>query len=222
MLSNKNRFFIKLIQASRLLTDQQTLDQGLQELVEISARVLETDYCAVMLLEESQDSDQTGLCLHAQFGTRPPALECAVDGDDRSSRLLSVSIIADEKKVGVIDIARPCDGGEFDQEDRDLLTVFALFVGQSIANFHLHKTLQSRFVQLALMWDARKKGAEPMADSNPDPVRLGKIVAKTIFRELTSAGFPPQQIIGVTTEIIELLQQAIEAEQKELGNHRGP
>ena len=71
--------------------------------------------------------------------------------------------------------------------------------------------LKSRFVQMAVYRETQQ-GARPQSGAmvSPDPGRLAKIVAKTIFRELTAGGFGPNQIISVTSEVIDLLQQNLQ------------
>jgi len=70
-MDNNSGFFVKMVDVSRKLEDQATLDQGLQELVEIMAIVLDTDGCSLMLVEEGEDGEPSQLRIHAHVGDLP-------------------------------------------------------------------------------------------------------------------------------------------------------
>jgi signal transduction protein with GAF and PtsI domain len=236
-----------MVDVSRKLEDQETLDQGLQELVEITAMVLDTDRCSLMLVEEGEDEGPSVLRVHAHVGDLPEvALQQTMPCDEgiaghvvrtgqpllvndianspfadraRQDRareggkpqgLVSVPILAEDRVAGVININHPRNGRAFDDGDVELLAVYGLFVGKAIVTFQLHKILQSRFAQLALQREQQDKGRQEGAKFNPDPARLAKIVAKTIYRELTAGGFGANQIISVTSEVINELQKNLD------------
>ena len=256
IVDEHDRFIVKLIGASRLLEDRGTLEQGLHDLVEITAHVLHTDRCSIMLLEEPEESDIPRLRVYANYGALPEAAkrqavptsqgiaghvattgqslliddigsspfagqgrQAGQDGGDHRG-LVSVPILAKQKVVGVININCPQDQRTFDAADVELLEVFALFVGKSIHTFQLQKILQSRFVQLAVERESRERPTGKVGGT-PDAGRLAKIVAKTIFRELTAGGFSPSQIISVTSEVINLLQQNLDKHRKRQAREQG-
>jgi len=250
-VAHPKQFFVRLIDASRLLDQQATLNEGLAEVAEITAGVLNIERCSVMLVEQAGQGEAARLRVYAHVGALPEvALTQSVPldqgiaghvvssgkplrvsdindsayvdrarGDAAQGRgLVSVPIVADSRVVGVININSPTDGRSFDDDDVDLLEVFALFVGKSIYAFQLQKILQSRFVQLALEREAQT--GRP-GQVNPDPGRLAKIVAKTLYRELTAGGFNASQIIGVTSEVINLLQENLEKHKRRQQRERG-
>lgn len=263
-MSHQNQFIIQLIDASRLLDKQATLNEGLTEIAQVAARVLNTDRCSVMLVEDGgqeneQGQDKTpllrvyghagdlpeialkqalpadqGIAGHVVSTGKPllvddihksPFLSQARAGKEQGRGLVSVPIEGDGRVVGVININSPVDGRAFDQGDVDLLAVFALFVGKSIYAFQLQKILQSRFVQLALQREQQQaRQPNQTANStqvNTDPGRLAKTVAKSLYRELTLGGFNPSQIIGVTSEVINLLQENLEKHKRRQQREQG-
>lgn len=240
-MENNQQFITRLVAISGRLEQRETLTEGLAALAELTAGVLGTDRCSVMLLEDLDGSGQPALRIYAHFGPMPKAAlsqsipadqgvaghvvttgrplviedirESAFAGQARGGGtrgLVSVPVAAGDKVVGVININSPSDGRQFDQGDAELLEVFAVFVGKSIHIVQLQKTLQSRFVQLAMQREAQERGQQAAAGNIPDPARLAKIVAKTIYRELNAGGFTANQIIGVTSEVINQLQENLE------------
>ena len=266
-MSHQNQFIVQLIDASRLLDKQATLNEGLREIAVVAARVLNTDRCSVMLVEDAGQDGEDGedgqdkvplLRVYGHAGDLPEvALKQALPADQgiaghvvstgkpllisdiqqsefvsqarggqgQGRGLVSVPIGGDGRVVGVININSPLDGRAFDQGDVDLLAVFALFVGKSIYAFQLEKILQSRFVQMALQRE-QQQARQPNQTATPtqvntDPGRLAKTVAKSLYRELTAGGFNPSQIIGVTSEVINLLQENLEKHKRRQQREQG-
>jgi len=253
-LEHQSQFIVRLIDASHLLDNQATLNEGLTELTAITASVLNTDRCSVMLLEEPEQDEDRRLRVYAHYGDLPeaalkhampadqgiaghvvttgkplligdindsPYADKARGNDEHGRGLVSVPILAESRVVGVININSPVDGRAFEEADVDLLAVFGLFVGKSIHAFQLQKILQSRFVQLALEREAHQRQPGQPEQVNTDPGRLAKIVAKTLYRELTAGGFNASQIITVTSEVINLLQENLEKHKRRQQRERG-
>jgi L-methionine (R)-S-oxide reductase len=241
--TNDTAFIAKFIGASRLMEGHTDLAKGLTELAATTARMLEADKCSIMLLQEEQGKEGPGLRTYAHYGDLPEAalrqithfdqgiagrvaasgkplllqnIACsdyAADARRRghhSKTLMSTPICLAGKVVGVINVTDPSDARVFKPHDLDLLEILAAIVGKSIHIVQLQNILESRFLQMALY---REMDHRPTS-APPDPGRLAKIVAKTIYRELTSAGFGPNQIIGVTSEVIDLLQQNLQRHKK--------
>lgn len=124
--------------------------------------------------------------------------------------LISAPIWLGDRVIGVINVNHPTNGRRFDQADLKQLEVFALFVGKSIHVAQLQNLLDSRLLQHAVVLEAQSRGVQPSTPISPDPSRLAKIVARTFYRELTRAGFGPNDIISAATEVIALLSQNIE------------
>jgi GAF domain-containing protein len=264
-LPNSNQYIVRLIDASRLLDKQATLNEGLKEIALVAAKVLSTDRCSVMLLEDADAADgdrqqAARLRVYGHFGDLPeialteavpadkgiaghvvstgkplriddinqsPFVAQARGGEGRGRGLVSVPIAVDGRVVGVININSPQDDRAFDDADVDLLAVFALFVGKSIYTFQLQKILQSRFVQMALERESAQEKQDQQGQQtrptqvNTDPGRLAKIVAKTLYRELTAGGFNASQIIGVTSEVINLLQENLDKHKRRQRREQG-
>lgn len=250
-MQHQNQYIVRLIDASRLLDKQATLNEGLKEIALVAAKVLNTDRCSVMLIEDDGPDERPRLRVYGHFGDLPkvalteavpadqgiaghvvstgkplliddinhsPFLTQARGGDGRGRGLVSVPIEVDGRVLGVININSPQDERAFDDSDVGLLAVFALFVGKSIHTFQLQKILQSRFVQLAL---EREQQQDQPTQVTTDPGRLAKIVAKTLYRELTASGFNANQIIGVTSEVINLLQENLDKHKRRQQREQG-
>lgn len=124
-------------------------------------------------------------------------------GDPRRSLMLApVSI--DGKIVGMVNVCASEDKGAFALADLHLLDVTALFIGKTIQVQQLQTILDSRFIQLALLRDVEHEAGQAFsAYQNPDQV--ARILAKSLFKEMTRAGFASGQIIGAASEIIDQL-----------------
>jgi GAF domain-containing protein len=123
--------------------------------------------------------------------------------------LISAPLRIEGRVIGVINVSEPEGGHEFQDADLGLVEILALVVSKSIHVFELQGILRSKLLQAAAARDLAEHGADarPIA---PDPARLTKIVAKSIYRELTGAGFGPNQIIGVATEVIDQLHGSMD------------
>ncbi len=140
--------------------------------------------------------------------------------DDARKSLISAPILLGGKVIGVINISSACDGRTFAAQDMELVNLFALFVGQSIHIVQLQNVLRSRFLQLSLALEEKEAQSsdEPIS---PDPAHLTKVVAKTIFRELTDGGFSSGQILNVASGVIGLLNEALEERRHHPPHKRG-
>jgi L-methionine (R)-S-oxide reductase len=256
-MTTETDFIVKLIGASQLLEQQSNLEDGLRGLAGMTAELLHTDRCSIMLLSEMEEPSggegDVRLRIYAHYGNLPKAaykeatrvnegiagyvaatgkplliqditksdfFTAARHVDHGNRSLISAPIVLAEKVIGVINVSSPKDGRTFTEEDLDLVNIFSLFVGKSIHTVQLQNVLKSRFLQLAMAQEDGRKGsaAQPIS---PDPARLAKLVAKTIYRELTAGGFGPSQIISVTSEVINLLNENLEKHKKRLAReHR--
>ena len=138
--------------------------------------------------------------------------DLARDADAAGSSFISVPIRVAQQVIGVINISKPASARVFSHQDLHLLEVFSLFIGKSIHVFELQRLSESRVLQMARIIDERGHG-DAAAPISPDPSRLAKIVAKGFYRELSVAGFGPNAIISVASEVLGLLNE-------NLGKHR--
>jgi GAF domain-containing protein len=128
---------------------------------------------------------------------------------------MSAPITTAGRVVGVINVSRHTQSESFSADDLELLELFSLFVGKSIHVFQLEKLSESRLLQMAQVLDAR----DPESDGkiSPDPTRIAKIVAKSFYRELSLAGFGPNAIISVASEVLGQLNENLQMHRERLG-----
>lgn len=136
--------------------------------------------------------------------------------DDPDKSLICVPIIVTKQVVGVINVSHPLEDSYFDEDDLSLLEMFALFVGKSLHISQLQSIMRSKFVELAVIRDLAETQVEANLIIQPNPSKLAKIVAKSFFKELTTAGFSPNQIISIATEVLNLLQDSLNRHKKRI------
>jgi L-methionine (R)-S-oxide reductase len=238
-------FMTELLGASRLLEQGPDLEQGLRDLAAMTARLLDTQKCSIMLLNASDEHGQPLLRVFAHFGDLPreayrevtrfnqgiagyvlangrpllvpdiadsPFAESARRRQDDAHRsLISAPIPLGDKTIGVINVDSPVDGRTFTEEDLCLVKLFALFVGKSIHVVQLQNVLRSKLLRYAIASQTVGAGSDPesVPPLSPDPERLAKIVAKSIYRELTAGGFSPAQIINVASAVMDELRASL-------------
>lgn len=122
-----------------------------------------------------------------------------------SPSLICAPIRVSDDVIGSINISDPDQGRMLTQEDMELVEVFAMFIGQSIHTFQLQKLVESRVLQMAMLQEQRERSGPRGKPISPDPSRLAKIVARNFFRELTNAGFGPNAVISVASEVLSML-----------------
>jgi signal transduction protein with GAF and PtsI domain len=128
---------------------------------------------------------------------------------ESNGSFMSVPILLGKEVIGVINGSLPTDKESFENLDLEMLNFIALFVGQSLHVSQLQVILNSRFVERAVVADLEETQPGKLLALNPNPTKLAKIVAKSFFRELTKAGFGPNQIIAIATEVLNLLQATL-------------
>jgi GAF domain-containing protein len=72
-MENSNNFIYQLLDISSLLEVQTDLEKGLREVAELTAQILKTRRCSIMLLTEAENSPKSGnyLKLFAHYGNLP-------------------------------------------------------------------------------------------------------------------------------------------------------
>lgn len=233
-------FLSRLINSSQLIEQHANLEEGLTELARMTAELIHTDRCSIMLLSEPLEGEQEArLRIFAHFGPLPPeALREAVQmskgiaGHVLTTRtpllvpdiakspfvqaarfknsgnpsLISVPIEVASQPIGVMNVKGPSGGPRLTEKDLELITIFAMFIGKSIQTFQLQQLAESRILQMAILRErqqqAQGSASQPIA---PEPARIAKLVAKSLYQELTGAGFGPNDVITVTSEVLSLL-----------------
>lgn len=241
-----HRFVSGLTDASALLAQQQSLEEGLRDLARRAAISLGAGRCSVMLVVEREDDPQPGLQVLSHWGDLPDEaysqvlpLDQGIAGyvartaqallieDINESRfanlarpnqsaspgLMSAPIQFTDSVIGVINVSAPLDRCCFREKDLDLLRVYSLVIGQTIHIFQLQKLAESRILQMAELLAQREKQTPKPRQIHPNPGSLSRMVAKNLYRELSQAGFGPNAIISVASEVIAQLSTHI-------GKHR--
>jgi L-methionine (R)-S-oxide reductase len=135
--------------------------------------------------------------------------DLAGQGEAGGDSLMSAPIVVAERTIGVMNVSQPTGGRYFTEQDLDLLKVFSMFVAKSIHVFQLQKLSESRVLQMSQVLQQRDRGQGVRRPISPDPQRLAKIVAKNFYRELSLAGFGPNAIIAVASEVLGQLNDTI-------------
>jgi L-methionine (R)-S-oxide reductase len=246
------RFIAQLIDVSTLIQREKTLEDGLRDLAQMTARSLGARRCSVMLLAEDDGERRLKVCSH--FGhlssdayaqsvpldagvagyvasTGEPLLVADIArsrfaniarGDAiRNPSLMAAPIKVADVVVGVINISEPSEDVAFHEAQMDLLKVLALFVGKSIHVFELQKLAESRVLQMAEVLRQRESDDHEKKTICPDPARLAKMVAKNIYRELSAAGFGPNAIIAVSSQVLSELSDNLKRHQSRLAKRNG-
>lgn len=134
--------------------------------------------------------------------------------DGAPGSLMCVPVRIDGRIVGVLNAANPAGAAPFGDTELRLLEVVALFIGKSIQVQQLQRLLDSRFAQLALLQDARRRDGQAVDTAYRNPGDVVRILARSFFREMTKAGFEAGQIVGAVAELIDQLQQHLHSKKK--------
>ena len=205
-----------------------SLDECLGELALRAGEILNAG-CAIAMLSERQ-VEESGLRPGTEFGDLPdrecemtdaPASahaghELSVQGEDRQREVVPAGMCADArmgrrmfsaivmhgKVIGVVRAYQPQHRHCFSTEDLQLFAILTLVITKSIQVIQLQNILRSRFTQLALTRSAEKTIGEIVAESAQTPNQMARILAKSFYREMISAGFNFNQIIYAASEVI--------------------
>ncbi len=142
-------------------------------------------------------------------------------GAQQRGAFISAPILVDDRVIGVLNVCDPTDRRTLDQADLNLTTIVALMVGKSIQVFQLQRLLHSNLVQMAL---AREMRGTPVASTTAivrDGARLARILGKSFFGEMRSAGFGTDQILEAATEIISRLGQDLDRHRHQPASQAG-
>jgi L-methionine (R)-S-oxide reductase len=230
------RVMLRLHDLAGFLESEGTLEDNLNRLAEIASTMMDAERCSIMLLAEG-DTETPKLKLMASVGDMPEAAweespdvgegiagEVARRGEalffedirasefsararkDAGGSMIAAPIWVKNRLIGVINLSIRRDGKAFDGEDLQMLEIIALFSGRTIQVVQLQNLLESRFAQIALAESAAKQA---VLQGSVQPEQVAKIVAKTFYKEMTRAGFSPNQIIQTATEIISELTASL-------------
>lgn len=151
-----------------------------------------------------------------------PYAELARRADDPRRSLMLAPITIDGKTVGIVNACARVAARAFTDIDLHLLEVIALLIGKTVQVTQLQGILQSRFAQMALLQEVQGRvGTDLAATAYQNPDQVARILAKSLFREMTRAGFGSAQIIAAATEIIGQLNGSLARLSEHAARHDG-
>jgi GAF domain-containing protein len=151
--------------------------------------------------------------------TRSPFAHLARPERGASPSLVSAPVTVGDLVIGVINGSEPRGRAAFTDHDLAVLNVLALFVGRSIQVFQLQRLAESRLLQMAQILDRRDQPGAHHGPICPDPGRLAKLVARNFYRELAAAGFGPNDIISVSSQVLSELNENLGKHRARLARH---
>lgn len=110
--------------------------------------------------------------------------------------------------IGVMNLSSRAGSTAFDESDLALAEIVAALIGKSVQVERLQTLLRSRVAHLSLAQEEKQVVAQ-LTDGTVPPARVAKLLAKSFFKDLSSAGFDPGQIIEAASEIIALVSTDI-------------
>ncbi len=136
--------------------------------------------------------------------------------DTLGASFICVPIAVGTHVIGVMNLASRHGGAPFGQADLALAEIVAALIGKSVQVERLQTLLRSRVAHLSLARE-EKEVVTRITDGAVPTARVAKLLAKSFFRDLTSAGFEPAQIIEAASEIITLISSDIRRFRKHAG-----
>ena len=134
---------------------------------------------------------------------------------NQGSSLLCTPITVGKHVIGVMNLSNRLGSAPFDESDLGVADIVATLIGKSVQVERLQTLMRSRIAQVSLAREQKAVVAH-FTDGTAPPARVAKLLAKSFFKDLTSAGFHPGQIIEAATEIIALVSKDIDRYKKRL------
>lgn len=132
---------------------------------------------------------------------------------------IGAPIAIGDATVGVLNLCNRAGAADFDEGDVSVAGVVALLIARSLQVERLEVLLRSRVAQLSLARQEQEV-ANRLTDGSLPPSRLAKVLARSFYRDLASAGFESGQIIEAATEIITQISGDIARHKKRLSGRR--
>jgi L-methionine (R)-S-oxide reductase len=173
-------------------------------------------FCRIVKIDEGIANyvARTGNSLLVKDIQKSPFSSMARHINDSEKCFISVPLSINERIIGVINISAPLNGRIFNKEDFFYVKILAIVIGKSIHITQLQNLLNSRYAQMALVNQTKDKIGNVSLCALQEPKKLAKILAKTFYKEMTKAGFGPDNIINAATEIISLLNDSLRRHKK--------
>jgi L-methionine (R)-S-oxide reductase len=204
-----------------------SLEDCLDELSGLVARVLSAQGCTILLLSEEEAKNAQLLGDRAGFGMLPgtpgklrsrlsrrsqtrakPAPPIVQDSCGEMESMFS-TIVLNGKLIGVIHASRPQMQRFFSKDDLDLFSIVTPIITKSIQVIQLQHILKSRFTQVALTRSGDSTVRDLLSGVMQNPNQIARILAKSFYREMLNAGFNLNQIIFAATEVISELSASV-------------
>jgi L-methionine (R)-S-oxide reductase len=136
--------------------------------------------------------------------------------NNRGASFICTPIVVGKHVIGVMNLSSQLDSPPFDESDLGLAEIVATLIGKSVQVERLQTLIRSRVAQASLAKEEKEVVAR-LTDGTVPPARVAKLLAKSFFRDLSSAGFDPGQIIEAASEIITLVSNDINRYKKRMG-----
>lgn len=213
----------------------------LDELAELTARILGAKGCTILLLSEDEvaqagldggsgcvprpsPSSAPGVQLPAPVAASTGATAGIVRGGHGGTESMVSTILLHQKIIGVIHASSPLHASGFGKDDLDLLGILTPLIAKSIQVIQLQNILKSRFAQIALTKSNELAIDALMSGVMQNPNQVVRILAKAFYREMLNAGFNVNQVISAATEVISELTASLRkhsAGRKQRANRSG-
>jgi L-methionine (R)-S-oxide reductase len=128
--------------------------------------------------------------------------------DDLGGSFICTPVLVGSHVIGVMNLSNRAGAAPFDDSDLALAEIVAALIGKSVQVERLQTLIRSRVAHMSLAREEKDVAARLAAGAVP-PARVAKLLAKSFFRDLSSAGFEPGQIIEAATEIITLVSNDV-------------
>jgi L-methionine (R)-S-oxide reductase len=135
--------------------------------------------------------------------------------NDVGASFISTPIAVGKHVIGVMNLSSRLEAPPFDKSDLGLAEIVATLIGKSVQVERLQTLIRSRVAQVSLAKEEKEVAAR-LTDGTVPPARIAKLLAKSFFRDLASAGFDPGQIIEAASEIITLVSNDINRYKKRM------
>ncbi|WP_018874139.1 GAF domain-containing protein [Thioalkalivibrio sp. ALJ1] len=222
----------RLLELASFVEDAESLEKGLSRLAALVGHAMECERCSIMLLKRDSDGGDARLRVQAHHGYLPDQaydvrqpLGSGIAGrvasagkgllirDLHASDLaaealraegsgpvdvIAVPVILEGDLLGVINIDSPRGRDRLTQEDFRMALILALVVAKSVLVHRLKGLLRTSFAQVALAREA--KGDEGPITHEPEAV--ARILARSLFDEMTRAGLSRDHVLVAATELI--------------------
>jgi GAF domain-containing protein len=145
-MDTSNKFIFQLLDISNLLEVQPDLEQGLREVACLSAQILKTRRCSIMLLSEPETRDNGGeyLRVFTHYGNLPPsAYQQITPVNEGIAGYVAATgtplLIEDISQSQFVDAAR-----YLDESNKSLISVPISFAGKTIGTINTSSPIDKK------------------------------------------------------------------------------